>query len=68
MAEKKRQEGTVIEALPSIIFKVKFDDGREILAYLSGRMRMNYIKILPGDRVTVELSPDETRGRIVRRG
>ncbi|MDP1629285.1 MAG: translation initiation factor IF-1 [bacterium] len=68
MAEKKRQEGMVIEALPSTTFKVKFDDGREILAYLSGRMRMHYIKILPGDRVTVELSPDETRGRIVRRG
>jgi translation initiation factor IF-1 len=67
MAEKKRYEGAVIEALPSATFKVKLDDGREILAYLSGKMRINHIKILPGDRVWVELSPDESRGRIVRR-
>lgn len=67
MAEKKRYEGAVIEALPSATFRVKLDDGREVLAYLSGKMRINYIKILPGDRVWVELSPDESRGRIVRR-
>lgn len=66
-AEKKRQEGVVVEALPSATFKIKLDDGREVLAYLSGKMRMNYIKILPGDRVWIELSPDELRGRIVRR-
>ena len=65
--EKKRIEGVVIEALPSATFKVKLDDGREVLAYLSGKMRINYIKILPGDRVWIELSPDESRGRIVRR-
>jgi translation initiation factor IF-1 len=67
MAEKKRYEGAVIEALPSATFKVKLDDGKEVLAYLSGKMRINYIKILPGDRVWIELSPDESRGRIVRR-
>jgi len=67
MTEKKRFEGVVVEALPSATFKVKLDDGREVLAYLSGKMRINYIKILPGDRVWIELSPDESRGRIVRR-
>lgn len=67
MTEKKRLEGIVVEALPSATFKVKLDDGREVLAYLSGKMRINYIKILPGDRVWIELSPDELRGRIVRR-
>ncbi len=67
MAEKKRFEGVVIEALPSATFKVKLDDDREVLAYLSGKMRINYIKILPGDRVWIELSPDGSRGRIVRR-
>lgn len=56
------------EALPSITFKVKLDDGREVLAHLSGKLRLNFIRILAGDRVVVELSPyDESRGRIVYR-
>ena len=64
-----RKSGIVLEALPSTHFKVKFDDGKEVLAHLSGKLRMNWIKILPGDRVTVELSPyDENRGRIIYRG
>jgi translation initiation factor IF-1 len=63
-----RLEGEVIEALPSANFKVKLDDGREVLAYLSGKMRMYHIKVLVGDRVVVEFSPyDENRGRIVER-
>ena len=62
------QEGIVIESLPSTTFKVKLDSGQEILAHLSGRMRLNFIKILPGDRVTVELSQyDQTKGRITYR-
>jgi len=61
-------EGIVIETLPNATFKVKLDTGHEILAHISGRMRMNYIRILPGDRVIVEISPyDLTKGRIVRR-
>ncbi len=63
----KRAEGRVEEALPATTFRVSMSDGKIILAYLSGKMRMHHIKILPGDRVTMELSPDETRGRIVRR-
>lgn len=64
-----RKEGTVVEALPSTTFKVKLDDGEEILAHLSGKMRLNFIRILPGDRVAVEFSPyDPKRGRIVYRG
>lgn len=64
----KRVEGIVTEALPATTFRVKLNDEKEILAHLSGKMRIYYIKILPGDRVVVELSPyDETRGRIVRR-
>ncbi|GFN36908.1 translation initiation factor IF-1 [Tepidimicrobium xylanilyticum] len=61
-------EGTVVDALPNAIFKVKLDNGHEILAHISGKLRMNYIRILPGDKVTVELSPyDLTRGRITWR-
>lgn len=64
-----RKTGTITEALPSTNFKVKLDDGEEILCYLAGKLRMFRIKILPGDRVTVELSPyDSKRGRIVYRG
>jgi len=64
-----RKSGLVIEALPSIHFRVKLDDGREIIAHLAGKLRLYRIKILPGDRVTVEMSPyDEKRGRIVYRG
>lgn len=60
--------GTVLEALPGALFRLKLDDDRETLAYLSGKMRMNRIKVLPGDRVTVEFSAnDVNRGRITRR-
>ena len=61
-------EGTVIEALPNTNFKVELENGHQILAHISGKLRMNYIKILPGDKVKVELSPyDLTRGRITWR-
>ena len=64
-----RKTGTVVETLPSLHFKVRLDDGKEALCHLAGRMRMFRIKILSGDRVTVEMSPyDEKRGRIVYRG
>ena len=61
-------EGVVTDALPNTNFKVKLENGHEILAHISGKWRMHYIRILPGDRVTVELSPyDLTRGRITWR-
>jgi len=61
-------EGTVAEALPNAMFRVELTNGHKILAHISGKMRKNYIRILPGDRVIVELSPyDLTRGRIVYR-
>ena len=61
-------EGVVSEALPNTLFKVKLENGHEILAHISGKLRMNYIKILPGDKVKVELSPyDLNRGRITWR-
>jgi len=61
-------EGTVIEPLPNAMFRVKLDNDHVVLAHISGKMRKFYIRILPGDRVTVELSPyDLTRGRIVYR-
>ena len=61
-------EGTVVEALPNTYFKVELENGHQILAHISGKLRMNYIKILPGDKVKVELSPyDLTRGRITWR-
>ncbi len=69
--EKKtlRKFGRVVEALPSANFRVILDDGKEVLCHLAGKLRMYRIKILPGDKVTVELSPyDEKRGRIVYRG
>ena len=67
--DKIRKEGIVLETLPSLMFKVKLNDGREILAHLAGRLRIYRIKVLAGDKVTVEMSPyDETRGRIVYRG
>lgn len=66
--EKSYTEGVVLENLPNTLFKVRLDDGRDILGYLSGKMRMHYIKVLPGDRVRVEMTPyDETKGRIVHR-
>ena len=61
-------EGTVIEPLPNAMFRVELESGHKVLAHISGKMRMHFIKILPGDKVTVELSPyDLTRGRIVYR-
>lgn len=65
--DKAKFEGTVIEALPDTKFKVQLSDGREVLAYLSGKMRLHYIKVMIGDKVTLELSPDGARGRIVYR-
>ena len=61
-------EGTILESLPNAMFKVKLQNNHEILAHISGKIRMNFIKILPGDRVTVELTPyDLNRGRITYR-
>lgn len=61
-------EGTVIEALPNATFKVELANGHKILAHISGKLRMNFIRILPGDKVTVEMSPyDLTKGRITWR-
>jgi translation initiation factor IF-1 len=61
-------EGTVVETLPNAMFRVKLDNGHRVLAHISGKMRLHFIKILPGDRVTVELSPyDFNRGRITYR-
>ena len=61
-------EGTVIEALPNAMFRVELENGHRVLAHVSGKMRMNFIRILPGDRVKMELSPyDLSRGRIVYR-
>jgi translation initiation factor IF-1 len=60
--------GTVVETLPNAMFRVELENGHRVLAHISGKMRMHYIKILPGDKVTVELSPyDLTRGRITYR-
>jgi translation initiation factor IF-1 len=71
MSEKEegiQMEGVVLEPLPNAMFKVKLENGHQVLAHISGKMRMFYIKILPGDKVTVELSPyDLTRGRITYR-
>ncbi len=61
-------EGTVLEPLPNAMFRVELENGHKVLAHISGKMRMHFIKILPGDTVTVELSPyDLTRGRITYR-
>jgi translation initiation factor IF-1 len=70
MAKEKaiEVEGTVVEALPDAMFRVELDNGHRVLAHLSGRMRKNYIRVLLGDRVAMELSPyDLTRGRITYR-
>ena len=71
MVEKEEAievEGTIIEALPGATFKVELENGHRILAYISGKMRKHYIRILPGDRVKLELSPyDLSRGRVVFR-
>lgn len=61
-------EGTVLEALPNAMFQVELNNGHKIIAHISGKLRMNFIRILPGDKVTLELSPyDLTRGRITWR-
>lgn len=61
-------EGIVVETLPNAMFKVELENGHQILAHISGKLRMNFIKILPGDKVTLEMSPyDLTRGRITWR-
>ncbi|NTU69497.1 translation initiation factor IF-1 [bacterium] len=61
-------KGTILETLPNAMFKVELENGHEILAHISGRMRMHYIKILPGDTVTIEMTPyDLTKGRITFR-
>lgn len=66
--ERIYKEGVVQEALPSTLFRVRLDDGQEILAHLSGRMRVHHIRVLPGDRVRIEVSPyDGAKGRIVLR-
>ena len=66
--DKITMEGEVIDAMPNAMFKVRLEQGHEVTAHISGRMRKFYIRILPGDRVTVELSPyDLTKGRIVYR-
>ena len=61
-------EGTVVEPLPNAMFRVELDNGHKVLAHISGKMRMNYIRILPGDKVTVQMTPyDLTKGRITFR-
>lgn len=65
--KKQKVTGTVIEALPDATFRVQIDDGTIVLAYLAGRMRLRYIKVMMGDKVSLELSPDRARGRIVYR-
>ena len=61
-------EGVVVEALPNAVFRVRMENGHQVLAHISGKLRQHYIKILPGDRVTMELSPyDLSRGRIAWR-
>ena len=61
-------EGTVVEPLPNAMFRVELENGHRVLAHISGKIRMNFIRILPGDKVTVELSPyDLSRGRIIYR-
>jgi len=65
--EKEKVTGTVVEALPDTQFRIQLENGQEVLAYLAGKMRMNYIKVMIGDKVSLELSPDGKRGRIIRR-
>jgi len=66
---KIKAEGVVTEALPNAMFRVKLEDGRVLLCHLAGKMRMYRIKVMPGDRVQVEMTPyDETKGRIIYRG
>ena len=70
MAEKENieVEGVVVEPLPNATFRVELENGHKILAHISGKMRMNFIRILPGDKVTIEMSPyDLTKGRMIYR-
>lgn len=70
MAKQKsiEQDGTIVEALSNAMFRVELENGHQLIAHISGKMRMNYIKILPGDKVKLEMSPyDLTKGRIVYR-
>lgn len=62
-----RKEGVVLEALPALSFRVRLHEGGELLAHLAGKLRLYHIRVLPGDRVLVEVGPDGRRGRIVRR-
>ena len=63
-----KQDGVIIEALSNAMFRVRLENGHELIAHISGKMRMNYIKILPGDKVALEMSPyDLTKGRIIFR-
>ena len=64
---KERLSGQVIEALPNANFRVRLENGKEVLVYLAGKMRLHYIKVMLGDKVAIEMSPDGTRGRIVYR-
>ena len=64
---KEVTEGQIVEGLPDTTFRVRLLNGYEVLGYLSGKMRLHYIRVLPGDKVAIELSPDGKRGRIVRR-
>jgi translation initiation factor IF-1 len=69
--EKKfiRKSGQVLETLPNATFRVKLDEGKEVLCHLAGKLRLYHIRVLPGDKVTVEMTPyDDRRGRIVYRG
>ena len=66
--EAIKVDGTIVETLPNATFRVELENGHKVLAHISGKMRMHFIKILPGDKVTIELSPyDLTRGRITYR-
>lgn len=65
--QKEKFNGIVIESLPGTTFMVELEDGRKVLSYLAGKMRLHYIKVMPGDKVAVELSPDGLRGRITFR-
>jgi translation initiation factor IF-1 len=67
LVQKQKTIGTVIEALPDTTFRVQLEDGTVVLAYLAGKMRLRYIRVLVGDKVTLELSPDGARGRITYR-
>jgi translation initiation factor IF-1 len=65
--KKQKVIGSVVEALPDATFRVQLEDGTIVLAYLAGKMRLRYIKVMVGDKVSIEVSPDKTRGRIVYR-